>query len=451
MYQYDDPTAVSQMPPPGAAGTAGYFTDGNPASGQPATLLRADFMNTLMMELVNAIQAGGLVPTKGKNNQLAQVLGGLAPVGINVQFIQKSGPVKLPAHSFFEFNGTVDCTATLPDPTQSIPVLAYFWNGSTSNQLTLATAVGAFFGQGIPANGATFNLPPGYGALVCGDTHNYIVLLSCYSKNPPVGDSSNLNTTTNWTQNTLSAAISALNLGQYATSNALATAIAGLNIGQYATSNALAAAVAPLAPAARIGSNGGVSLYQAAATQPLTDIGKLVELSGTFTLATPNLNGAPLGAVMEYINTGAGSVTIQATGTAFFYNGVTTPTVLVSPGVSIRAVFDGVNLVVTGGFGGAGLAPNGYQRLPSGLIIQWGSSQFSASGSATMSITLPMAFPNNNFQGFASDVGGGAYPYGCSPNGLTKINVYQAAWVAFGSNNNAQAVNGAFRWFAIGN
>ncbi|NVI06345.1 hypothetical protein [Paraburkholderia youngii] len=60
MYQYDDPTVVSTLPTPAAAGTAGYFTDGNPASGAPATIMRSDFMNMIMMELLNVVQAGGL-------------------------------------------------------------------------------------------------------------------------------------------------------------------------------------------------------------------------------------------------------------------------------------------------------------------------------------------------------------------------------------------------------
>ncbi|WP_434627677.1 hypothetical protein [Chromobacterium sp. CV08] len=209
MYQYDDPSAVSQMPVPGGAGKAGYFTDGNPATGTPATMLRADFMNAIMMELLNAIQAGGLVPTKGANNQLAQVLRGFAPVGVNVQFVQKSGAISLPAHGIVEFNGTVDGTITLPDPTQSTPVFTYFWNGSSANQLTLSTATGAFFGPGVPANGATFSIAPGYGALIGSDSRNYIVLLSGYTKSPAPGDSSGLIANTAWTQAAITAAINA--------------------------------------------------------------------------------------------------------------------------------------------------------------------------------------------------------------------------------------------------
>ncbi|MGC0155788.1 gp53-like domain-containing protein [Chromobacterium vaccinii] len=402
MYQYDDPTAVSQMPPPGAAGTAGYFTDGNPASGQPATLLRADFMNTLMMELVNAIQAGGLVPTKGKNNQLAQVLGGLAPVGISVQSVQKSCAVALAAHTFIEFNGGSASTISLPDPTKSIPVLVYVWNGSASSPLTLSTAVGGFFGQGVPANGPNFVIPPGCGALLSGDTSNYIVWLSCYIKAPPVGDSSALIPNTAWTQTAIAAAINALNMPQYATGTALATAIAGLNIGQYATSTALANAVAPLALASRIGSNAGAVLYQAAANQPLTDIGKLVELSGTFSLNVPNFATATQGpgASIDYINTGNGPVTLVSTGgVPFFINGQSVSSIVIQPsGVATTLKFDGTSAVVTGGAGSAVLSATGLERRPSGLIEMWGQTTAVGPGQA-ITVTLPATFPNAIFPG----------------------------------------------------
>ncbi|MGF6549299.1 hypothetical protein [Paraburkholderia youngii] len=86
MYQYDDPTVVSTLPTPAAAGTAGYFTDGNPASGAPATIMRSDFMNMIMMELLNVVQAGGLTPSKTTYNQLLaaiRALNAAFPVPIN--------------------------------------------------------------------------------------------------------------------------------------------------------------------------------------------------------------------------------------------------------------------------------------------------------------------------------------------------------------------------------
>ena len=45
---------------------------------------------------------------------------------------------------------------------------------------------------------------------------------------------------------------------------------------------------------------------------------------------------------------------------------------------------------------GASLAANGYQKLPSGLIIQWGAAAFS--GSTSVAVTFPIAFTANVYQ-----------------------------------------------------
>jgi hypothetical protein len=42
---------------------------------------------------------------------------------------------------------------------------------------------------------------------------------------------------------------------------------------------------------------------------------------------------------------------------------------------------------------GASLAGTGYQRLPSGLIIEWGSVTSSGTGLPNLSATFPLAFP----------------------------------------------------------
>lgn len=52
--------------------------------------------------------------------------------------------------------------------------------------------------------------------------------------------------------------------------------------------------------------------------------------------------------------------------------------------------------------GSAGsLSPNGYQKLPSGLIIQWGKILISAGGSG-IALTFPMAFPSSVYSFVAS-------------------------------------------------
>ncbi|MDA8258386.1 MAG: hypothetical protein M0Z99_22615 [Betaproteobacteria bacterium] len=64
-----------------------------------------------------------------------------------------------------------------------------------------------------------------------------------------------------------------------------------------------------------------------------------------------------------------------------------------------------------------GLAGNGYQKLPGGLIIQWGS--VAGSGSA-VTFTYPIAFPNNVFQALVGDDYSGAqYNANIGPSAIT--------------------------------
>jgi hypothetical protein len=70
MFAIDDATAVALMPTPEAAGTAGFFTEGNPALGQAATYLRASFLNGLQQELLNLLSGAGITPSKTAYDQL---------------------------------------------------------------------------------------------------------------------------------------------------------------------------------------------------------------------------------------------------------------------------------------------------------------------------------------------------------------------------------------------
>ena len=82
---------------------------------------------------------------------------------------------------------------------------------------------------------------------------------------------------------------------------------------------------------------------------------------------------------------------------------------------------------------------NGYQKLPGGLIIQWGEAAYREINSATGEIiTLPVAFPNNFLQITATDAGLGA-----DSIGISKINNSQFKFYGAYSNT-------VFRWIAIG-
>lgn len=70
MFQTDQPTASNALPTPAAAGTQGYFTNGNPASGVAATIVDADWLNMIQLELINLTVGGGQTPSKTTYNQI---------------------------------------------------------------------------------------------------------------------------------------------------------------------------------------------------------------------------------------------------------------------------------------------------------------------------------------------------------------------------------------------
>lgn len=89
------------------------------------------------------------------------------------------------------------------------------------------------------------------------------------------------------------------------------------------------------------------------------------------------------------------------------------------------------------------LSTSGYQKLPSGLIIQWGTTAL-ISTDALLSVTFPIAFPNAPLSitgsGVASQISGGATQTGfnfptLSTTGFTVAN---------------DTTQNSIRWIAIG-
>lgn len=70
MYQIDVPSASPTLPAGSVQGVAGYFTDGSVAGGIDPTVVPAEFLNAVMLELLGVVAAGGLAPVKGSNGQV---------------------------------------------------------------------------------------------------------------------------------------------------------------------------------------------------------------------------------------------------------------------------------------------------------------------------------------------------------------------------------------------
>lgn len=77
MHRIDNGSAASAKPTPKPAGPEGFFTIGNVAVGQQATIVEADWLNSVQEELVYIVLRGGLSLDKTNNMQVLVALANL--------------------------------------------------------------------------------------------------------------------------------------------------------------------------------------------------------------------------------------------------------------------------------------------------------------------------------------------------------------------------------------
>lgn len=109
---------------------------------------------------------------------------------------------------------------------------------------------------------------------------------------------------------------------------------------------------------------------------------------------------------------------------------------LLSP-AGLRDAFKGANQALSG---------NGYQKLPGGLIIQWGSTITSAGG--TVAVTFPIAFPSAAFSVVGMHLGAGNATVISTALSQTSVTL---ALGSSGSLGQSPSGSGTIRWIAIGN
>lgn len=118
--------------------------------------------------------------------------------------------------------------------------------------------------------------------------------------------------------------------------------------------------------------------------------------------ATDAANARPLPFRFFRTDSSANAVSINRAGSNTIFNGAsggTSISLRVSEELHLRgngaAGASGVWRVVNGAFARS-LSTSGWQRLPSGLIVQWGNNQGSTS-SAGVTVTLPISFTSTGF------------------------------------------------------
>lgn len=166
--------------------------------------------------------------------------------------------------------------------------------------------------------------------------------------------------------------------------------------------------------------SGGIVLLNANATlTAAAHLGKTVLFDGTatgaFTVTLPLANTVTTGRRIHFQNVSSFNVTVQRQGSNVIYpNGASVNSIVVGPGDTLTVeAYNGTSWFAVGGSNqlgaaasfGSSLSGSGYQKLPSGLIIQWGSTLFNASGYAN--ITFPISFPTAVYE-ITSSVGRGS-------------------------------------------
>lgn len=84
MIRIDNATAVGTRPTIDAAGTPGWWTNGDPGIPTPATIVEADFLNDLQAIIMAILTAGSVTPTKGPggDNDLLTALQAVIGLGL---------------------------------------------------------------------------------------------------------------------------------------------------------------------------------------------------------------------------------------------------------------------------------------------------------------------------------------------------------------------------------
>ncbi len=101
MQRIDGPTRSANLPAPSPVGTGnsapGYFQNGDPAVGVPATTLDVDWANGIQEEIAGVIEHAGIALDKGNRTQLlGALLGMFVPKGGNSDIIIGDGELSLP-------------------------------------------------------------------------------------------------------------------------------------------------------------------------------------------------------------------------------------------------------------------------------------------------------------------------------------------------------------------
>ncbi|MFN4328293.1 MAG: gp53-like domain-containing protein [Limnobacter sp.] len=416
-----------------AAGFApgNLFTDGNPATGTPATVVDAVWLNDIQENLIRFIENLGVTPVSGNFDQLIEA--------ISTRAIQRNAPAvavaggtanaltasftpavaTLTAGMTFTVRATAANTVTTPTFTPNSGVIPAKTIVKANNQalnagdiagaghwiaLTYDLTLDRWVLENPAATGASAQIQP----ITASVAANALTL----TLNPTRLDFRNATLTNGAVSSRTVATALSLTVPQGAT--------LGATNGQPARLVLLAIDNAGTVELAVVNIAGGNALDE----------------SGV--ISTTAISAAATAANVFYSTTGRTNVPYRVVGF------IDSTQATAGTYASAPTLVQGAGGLVLSALAGASLSANGYQRLPSGLIVQWGTSA-AVAADATVTVTFPIAFPTACHSVVANAV---------SP--VTS----GAVWPTFNVNNktttNFQLINDGGNtapgnWIAIGN
>lgn len=166
-----------------------------------------------------------------------------------------------------------------------------------------------------------------------------------------------------------------------------------------------------------LGNLSGTTIISGSTTLTAAHMGRLVQVDSVSStdITLPLSSACPDGTLIWIRNVGIGLVTIKKQGSDVIgYNAGTDSVlglpvlgngdvmVLESSGSGAWRCIEGSALLKYQAVFGASLSSSGYQKFPSGLIIQWGRGSIAGGGANSATVTFPLAFPNGAFAGLAA-------------------------------------------------
>ena len=152
-----------------------------------------------------------------------------------------------------------------------------------------------------------------------------------------------------------------------------------------------------------LGSFSGVVARNANATLTAADVGKSTLLSAPATaFIMPLANACPAGSVLHLFANSASDITVSRQGADVFAGLISTTSITLKSGDGVSFRGNGINswlaydgcarLHATPEFAASRVSAGGYQKLPGGLVLQWGTFTASASAGAAVAVTFPLQF-----------------------------------------------------------